>query len=77
MNNSKNNKVVMVSTTMYGHLYVVYDKDDVERKRIIYTGEISDEPKHNYCECTGWSILEKCYHQKIAKSIMEVKIETK
>ena len=71
---SQNNKVVLVSTSMHGHLYEVYDKDDTEQKKILYTGEISDDPKHNYCECVGWSLLEKCYHQKIAKSIMEIKI---
>lgn len=59
---------------MHGYLYVVYDKDDTERKKILYTGEISDDPKHCYCECKGWVILEKCYHQEFAKQIMEVPI---
>ena len=70
----KDNQVVLVSTTMHGFMYVVYHKDDVERKKIIYTGEISDDPKKCYCECKGWSLLEKCYHQDVAKQIMEVKI---
>jgi len=74
MNNSQNNQVVMVSTTTHGYLYVVYHKDDLERKKILYTGEISDDPKHRYCECTGWALLEKCYHNELAQKIMEVKI---
>lgn len=68
------NQVVMVSTTTHGCLYVVYHKDDVERKKILYTGELSENSKHAYCECTGWSLLKKCYHQKVANNIMEVKI---
>ncbi len=68
------NQVVLVSTSMHGYLYSVYDKDDSERKKILYTGQVSEDPKHCYCECTGWSRLEKCYHQKIAKEIMEMKI---
>jgi len=71
---SQDNQVVLVSTTTKGYLYTVYAKDDTERKKIIYTGEISDNPKDCYCECTGWSILEKCYHNEQAKQIMEVKI---
>ena len=72
---SQDNQVVLVSTTMHGYMYVVYAKEDIERKKIIYTGEISDEPKHCYCECAGWVIKEKCYHNELAKKIMEVKIE--
>lgn len=71
---SQDNKVVMQSTTMHGYLYHVYHKDDTERKKILYTGEISDDPKHNYCECTGWSLLQKCYHNEFAHNMMEVKI---
>lgn len=74
MSSTSQNKIVMKSTTLHGHLYEVYDKDDTEQKRIMYTGQISDDPKHEYCECTGWALLEKCYHNKLAKSIMEVKI---
>lgn len=69
---TKDNQVVLVSTTTNGFLYTVYHKDDKERKKILYTGEISDNPKKCYCECTGWSLLEKCYHQTVAKKIMEV-----
>lgn len=68
------NQVVLVSTTTHGYLYTVYDKDDTERKKIIYTGKISEDPKHCYCECVGWSLLEKCYHNRKAKEIMEMKI---
>lgn len=64
----------MVSTTTHGYLYEVYDKDDTERKRIIYTGKISDDPKHCYCECLAFVHGLHCYHQSVAKSIMEVKI---
>ena len=71
---SQDNQVVAVSTTTHGILYHVYAKEDSERKRILYTGEISDEPKHNYCECIGWSILEKCYHNTAAHILMEVKL---
>ena len=56
---SQDSRVVLVSTTTHGYLYTVYHKDDLERKKILYTGEISDEPKHSYCECKGWTILEK------------------
>ncbi len=70
----KDNKVVLVSTTNHGYLYTVYAKEDLERKKIIYTGEISDNPSDCYCECVGWSLLEKCYHQTIAKKIMEIPI---
>jgi len=68
------NQVVLVSTTTKGYLYTVYHKDDKERKKILYTGEISDNPSDCYCECKGWSLLEKCYHQDLAKEIMAVKI---
>ena len=71
---TQDSQVVMISTTTHGCLYVVYDKDDKERKKIIYTGEISDEFKHNYCECKGWVIHEKCYHNDLAHKIMEVPI---
>jgi len=71
---SQDNQVLLVSTTTHGYMYLVYHKDDTERKKILYTGEISDEPKHSYCECKGWSLLEKCYHNVKAKQIMEVKI---
>ena len=71
---SQDNQVVLVSTTTKGYLYTVYHKKDLERKKILYTGEISDNPKDSYCECKGWALLEKCYHQSIAKQIMEVKI---
>ena len=71
---TQDSQVVMVSTTTYGCLYTVYDKDDKERKKIKYTGEISDDVKHNYCECLGWVIRKKCYHNELAHKIMEVKI---
>lgn len=71
---SQDNQVCLVSTTTHGYLYTVYAKDDIKRKKIIYTGEISNDPKHSYCECKGWTILEKCYHQEIARKIMEIPI---
>lgn len=71
---SQENQVVMKSTTTHGYLYVVYKKEDIERKKIIYTGEISDDEKYSYCECVGWALREKCYHQTLAKETMEVKI---
>ncbi len=71
---SQDNQVVLVSTTTKGYLYTVYLKDDIEKKKIIYTGEISDDPKDCYCECKGWSLLEKCYHNELAKKIMEIPI---
>ena len=71
---SQDNQVILVSTTTHGYLYTVYHKDDSERKKILYTGEISDNPKNCYCECTGWIIKNKCYHQKVANETMEIKI---
>ncbi len=71
---TQDSQVVMVSTTTHGCLYTVYDKDDTERKKIKYTGEISDEPKNCYCECIGWVIHEKCYHNDLAHKIMEVSL---
>ena len=71
---SQDNQVVLVSTTNHGYLYTVYAKEDLERKRILYTGEISDDLKNCYCDCMGWSLLEKCYHQTNAKKIMEIPI---
>lgn len=71
---SQENQVVMQSTTTHGYLYVVYDKADLERKKIIYTGEISDDPKYSYCECLGYVHGMNCYHQDFAKKIMEIKI---
>ncbi len=70
----QDSQVILVSTTTHGYLYTVYAKEDVDRKTIKYTGEISDDVKHCYCECTGWVIKEKCYHQELAKKIMEVPI---
>ncbi len=70
----KDNQVVPISTTTHGFLYHVYAKEDTERKKILYMGEISDDPKYCYCECTGWSILEKCYHNNNMQKIMEIKI---
>jgi len=71
---TQDSQVVLVSTTMHGYMYVVYAKEDTERKKIKYTGEISDDPKHTYCECQGWVIKEKCYHNEIANKIMEIPI---
>ncbi len=71
---SQDNQVVVVSTTMHGYLYVVYHKEDIERKKILYTGEISDDPKKCYCECDAFIHGKPCYHQAVAKQIMEVKI---
>ena len=72
---SQDNQVNLVTTTTHGFLYTVYAKEDIDRKKILYTGEISDNPKDCYCECKGWVLLEKCYHQKNAKAIMEVPIQ--
>ena len=71
---SQENKVVLVSTTNHGYLYSVYSHEDTEREHVMYTGKISDDPKECYCDCMGWSLLEKCYHQEKAKKIMEIKI---
>lgn len=71
---TQDNPIVLTSTTNHGYLYSVYHKKDTERKHVMYTGEISEDPKHNYCECTGWALLEKCYHNELAHKIMEVKI---
>ena len=71
---AKENKVVMASTTNHGFLYHVFHKDDTENKKILYTGEISDDKKYCYCECTGFSLLRRCYHQTKAFATMEVKI---
>jgi len=71
---TKDNQVVMQSTTMHGYLYHVYHKDDTERKKILYRGEISDIPQHNYCECTGYTIGTYCYHHSLAKQRMGVEI---
>lgn len=71
---TQDNKVVMKSTTTHGYLYVVYHKDDTERKKILYTGEISDNVKHSYCECAAFVHGMNCYHQTVAKETMEIKI---
>ena len=71
---TKDNKVVMMSTTTHGYIYNVYPKDNLDHKKALYFGEISDNPKYNYCTCTGWSLLSKCYHNEFAHNTMEVKI---
>jgi len=63
------NQVVMKSTTTHGYLYEVFKKGDIERKKVLYTGEVSDDPLHNYCECAGWAMLSKCYHHQRATQI--------
>ena len=68
---TQDNKVVMQSTTTHGYLYRVLHKIT---KKILYTGEISDIPEHNYCECIGYSITTNCYHHKIAKQRMSMEI---
>lgn len=72
---TQDSQVVLVSTTMHGYLYVVYAKEDLERKKIKYTGEISDDVKHSYCECMAYVHGMNCYHQDLAKKIMEVPIK--
>ena len=57
-----------------GYHYAVFHKDDLERKRKLYSGRISMDGKPLDCTCTGYSLLKKCYHGLRAKSIMEVKI---
>ena len=42
---TQDSQVILVSTTTHGYLYTVYSKEDTERKRIKYTGEISDDSK--------------------------------
>ena len=71
---TQDNQVVMKSTTTHGYLYVVYHKDDAERKKILYTGEISDDVKHCYCECKAYVHGKPCYHQALANQTMEVKV---
>jgi len=66
------NQVVLVSTTTKGYLYTVYHKDDSERKKILYTGELCDNPKESYCECAAYVHGLICYHLLQAKKIMEV-----
>ena len=70
---TRDNKVVLVSTTNHGYLYHVYHKDDLDRKKMLYFGEVGDDLKHNYCTCPGYSILEKCYHVKFANDIAGIK----
>lgn len=74
MDMNQENQVVVTSTSMHGYLYAVYDKLDIERKKIIYTGEISEDPKYCYCECNAHVHGMNCYHQDFAKKIMEVKL---
>jgi len=71
---TQDNQVVMKSTTNHGYLYHVFDKDDSDRKKILYVGEISNDPKHAYCECLAYVHGLDCYHQKNAKKIMEIPI---
>ena len=71
---SQDNQIVLVSSTTKGYLYTVYHKNDLERKKILYTGEISDNPKDCYCECSAYIHGKNCYHQDVAKQIMAVKI---
>ena len=71
---TQDSQVILVSTTTHGYLYTVYAKEDTERKKIKYTGEISDDPKDSYCECLDFDHGMNCYHQTVAKEIMEVKI---
>lgn len=69
---TQDNQVVIKSTTMHGYLYHVYAKDNPYKR--LYIGQISDDPKYNYCECQGWVTLEKCYHNEFAHKITEIKI---
>lgn len=69
---SQDNQVFVISTTMYGYLYTVYAKEDIDRKKILYTGEISEDSKHCNCECDTFVSEMNCYHQDLAKKIMEV-----
>jgi len=69
---TQDNIVKLCSTSTKGILYCVYNKED--SKKILYTGQISDDPKHCYCECLAYVHGLDCYHQKVAKKIMEVKI---
>ena len=71
---TQDNQVVLISTTTCGFLYNVYPKDDLERKKLLYMGEISEEQSQCSCTCIGFSLLKKCYHQRKAFEIMEIKI---
>ncbi len=68
----KDNIVKLATTTMHGHIYHVFDKKNPYKR--LYMGQISNDPRYNYCECTGWALLEKCYHNETARETMEVKI---
>ena len=76
---SQENKVVITSYFISnydgeGYYYAVYHKDDLERKRKLYSGRISMDGKALDCTCKGWSITKNCYHSSKAKEIMEIKI---
>lgn len=71
---TKDNIVKLCSTSNYGFRYNVFHKDDKECTKILYMGEISEDGKHDSCTCAGFSLLSKCYHNKIARNIMELKI---
>ena len=68
----KDNIVKLTTTTMHGFLYQVFDKKNPYKR--LYIGQISDDPRYNYCECLAYVHGLDCYHQKIAKSTMEIKI---
>jgi len=68
------NIVKLCSTSMNGFRYNVFHKDDKEFTKILYMGEISEDGEHDSCTCTGYSLLSKCYHNKKAKEIRELKI---
>lgn len=69
---TQDNIVKLTSTSNHGYRYSVYSKDNP--KKVLYMGEISEDPNYCSCTCTGFSLLSKCYHNKRAKQTMEIKI---
>ena len=57
-----------------GYYYNVYHKNDYYRKKSLYMGAITLKGEFISCTCIGGSIIKKCYHSRLAKNIMEVKI---
>lgn len=54
--------------------YAVYHKDDNKQKKPLYLGTILEDGTPVNCTCTGFSLLQKCYHGSKAHEITEVPI---
>ena len=67
---SQNNIIKFCSTSIRGLRYNVYSKDDPDESTILYMGLITKDGKNDECTCTGFSLLKKCYHNKIARSVI-------